>query len=72
MKLANLSPSAARLLLAFLTTTGDEDWDVLITRAGIQSLKTYRKAKQQLQDAGLLHSRNGQTYSTISALSELP
>lgn len=46
----NLTPSAARLLLVFITGTGDEFIDELCERAGIRGYDTYQKALKQLEE----------------------
>jgi hypothetical protein len=46
--IAKLSPSAARLLLAYMTTTANDDMDKVILRSGIGTYKTFVKAKGEL------------------------
>lgn len=58
-EIKQLSPSARGLLLAFLTTSGHEELEDLLARSGIQRLETYRKAKQQLVQAGYLTTVDG-------------
>lgn len=50
----NLSPSAGRLLLAFLTTDLGESQDAMIMRAGIKTRQTYEQAENELASYGYL------------------
>jgi hypothetical protein len=52
--IAKLSPSAARLLLAYMTCKRDDDLDKVILRSGIGTYKTFVKAKQELLSHGIL------------------
>jgi hypothetical protein len=61
-----LSPSAARLLLALVTSSEQEEFDVVIIRAGIRTWQTYLKAKQQLLDGGYVFVTAGKQYATLT------
>lgn len=60
-----LSPSASRLLLALLSTNEIEEMDQTIQRAGIRSLDTHWRAKQQLLEGGYLHVQGGRLKATL-------
>jgi hypothetical protein len=57
--IGNLSGSAARLLLCFLTTDSFESYTELWKRSGIRTNITLEKAEQELQDAGYLKLEDG-------------
>lgn len=63
--LAQLSPSAARLLLAMESRFDHEQLDQIIIRSGIRNWKTYWKAKQQLLDGGYLYHKGDALLSTV-------
>jgi hypothetical protein len=59
-----LSPSAARLLLALVTSNENEEMDAVIMRAGIGTWKTFLHAKQQLLEGRYLFVVDGKQYAT--------
>jgi hypothetical protein len=63
--IGSLSPSAARLLIAFVTKQEHEEVDQIIMRSGIRYWQTYLKAKQQLLEGGYLFTQKGILYATL-------
>lgn len=65
--ISDLCPSAARLLLALLTSNPNEEMDAVIMRAGIGTWRTYLQAKQQLIEGGYWRVHEGKSYATIQS-----
>ena len=64
--IAKLSGSAARLLLAYLSTHSKEDINTLVNRAGIVTIATWRKANKELEDGGFfVEAANGTRYVNL-------
>lgn len=61
-RISSLSGSAARLLLAFLTTHSKENIDGIIARSGIRSLATYDKAMKELVENGYYYTEDDKSY----------
>lgn len=60
--IAKLSPSAARLLLAFMTRDPEDNFDKIMLASGIERYQTYIRAKQELVEKGLLTAQGDQLY----------
>jgi hypothetical protein len=53
-KISQLTPAAARLLLAYVYANFGDSVDAIVQRSGIVDMETYRRAKAQLAEFGFL------------------
>ncbi len=60
--IGKLSPSAARLLLAFLTRKPEDTFDEIMLVSGIERYQVFMKAKQELVTLGILTVQGDQLF----------
>jgi hypothetical protein len=66
----DLSPSAARFVLALITARQGEDMQDIALRAGIGTYRTYVKAKQELLDKKIISYQDVHVTTTLNPFFE--